>query len=173
MTKDTLSSQVEEWRDFPGYPSHEVSSLGRVRRKAYILEGARDPKGYLSVVFYPEGRKKPKRLSFHRAVATAFLGRPSSDDLVVAHLNGKPSDNRVENLAWATPKVNSSHKWQHGTQRHGESVPQAKLTVEQVREIRRRGDAAESPTRIARDYGVKRESVRDIINRKNWRWLKD
>lgn len=51
----------------------------------------------------------------HRLVLLAFDGPPPEGCKHAAHLNGKRTDNRIENLMWATPVENMSHKADHGT----------------------------------------------------------
>ena len=59
------------------------------------------------------------RYQVHRLVLAAFVG-PCPVGYQCAHLNNVRDDNRVENLAWVTPKENISHKWLHGTMPAGD-----------------------------------------------------
>ncbi len=56
-------------------------------------------------------------------------------------------------------------------QRHayGERSPMAKLTLEQIQDIRRRHAAGETQTALAREYGVRQGHVSRIIRRASWR----
>jgi hypothetical protein len=56
--------------------------------------------GYVMVTLRKNGEAKSGYM--HRMVAKAFLGDFSGNGLEVCHLNGNPSDNRVENLRWDT-----------------------------------------------------------------------
>lgn len=51
----------------------------------------------------------------HRLVALVFLGPPRDGD-EVRHLDGKPSNNVVKNLAWGTHLENMQDMVRHGTQ---------------------------------------------------------
>jgi hypothetical protein len=99
----------EEWRDVPGFPGYEVSSLGRVRSVDRIIahrsgEGARrlrgkvlapssnGPHGYLSVMLGAGTRRY-----VHRLVASAFIG--SIDGMDVDHADANPANNAASNLA--------------------------------------------------------------------------
>lgn len=55
----------------------------------------------------------------------------------------------------------------------GERHPCAKLTVAKVIEIRRRIASGETQQAVADSYGVKRESVREIIKGRNWAWVEE
>jgi hypothetical protein len=55
----------------------------------------------------------------------------------------------------------------------GERSNHAKLTAEQVREIRRRRAAGEKAIDLAREYGVRRGNIFCIVTRKTWRHLED
>jgi hypothetical protein len=50
----------------------------------------------------------------------------------------------------------------------GERAPFAKLTADQVREIRLRVDAGEMQTSLAKDFGVSKSAINLIIKRKSW-----
>lgn len=54
---------------------------------------------------------------------------------------------------------------------YGEACPWAKLTVEQVLEIRGRYAAGWSRVALAAEYGVARKTIWEIVNGKTWAWL--
>ena len=56
-----------------------------------------------------------------------------------------------------------------GTSNRGTKHPRNKLTEEQVREIRRRGE--ENQARLAEEFGVTRFAICNIIHRRTWTWL--
>lgn len=117
------SSDVEMWKAIEGIPHYEVSSIGRVRSLERVVRsgkptGFRTVKpgvmktfvsrktGYMQIAIYT------RRYSVHRLVAKAFLGAPPTPKHVVNHLNGKPADNRVENLEWTTASGNMKHAYE-------------------------------------------------------------
>lgn len=67
---------------------------------------------------------------------------------------------------WPKGRKRPHVRWQEGEKNH-----MAKLTVQQVREIRRRFDRGDEPQEIADDFGVVRSNVHMIGLRQRWGWL--
>lgn len=122
--------QREIWKPITGFEGYyEVSDDGQVRSVSRVLtrkNGAKltvrervlkvrnspNPRDYPSVGLYKPGNK-PVYKKVHILVAEAFLGeRP--DGYYVCHNNGIPTDNRVENLRYGTPRSNSLDTIRHG-----------------------------------------------------------
>lgn len=113
----------EEWRVVKDFPNYVVTSLGRVfntktgrelKAHKFCASGAkRNSYNYYRywVRLYNNG--KHKNYYIHQLVANAFLDKPDEIDLVVNHKNHDTSDNRVENLEWATRASNSSDQLNH------------------------------------------------------------
>lgn len=54
---------------------------------------------------------------------------------------------------------------------YGEASPMAKLTEEQVLEIRSRYARGWSRVALAAEYGVARKTIWEIVHNKTWAWL--
>ena len=120
----------EEWRDVPGWEGfYQVSSVGRVKsvertimrgqcpmhiRERIMAVYPRDS-GHLVVSTLRKPSGESYRPTVHQLVAFAFIGDRRAEGLEIRHLNGDPSDNRVENLAWGTRAENVADMIDHGT----------------------------------------------------------
>lgn len=97
---------TEIWKDIEGYDGrYQVSNKGRVRSDRKVLSPGKRKTGYCFVVLY--GAEQKKTATVHRLVAKAFILNPNNYP-EVDHINGDPSDNRVENLRWCTHGQNNS-----------------------------------------------------------------
>jgi hypothetical protein len=105
----------------------------------------------------------------HHLVLTAFVG-PCPPGLECCHNDGNPANNHVSNLRWDTRFANIHDSIRHGTFPTGERHGSAKLTAQQVAEIRARREVGETQRALARAYGVDPSSISAIIHRKLWRY---
>lgn len=122
-------SNNEQWRAVKGFEGYAVSSLGRVKSverivtshnqhgtyqktlKERILKPAKDKDGYLYVVLYKNGIRKPYLV--HRLVALAFIPNPDPDRYTIVNhkiegAEGKLT-NTVENLEWCDIPYNNAY----------------------------------------------------------------
>lgn len=99
----------EEWKTIKQFPLYEASTFGRFRRKydCKIIGGTVSHNGYLHVGFMKNGKQITK-LS-HRIIAETFLIKPSDKHEVVNHKDHNRTNNRVDNLEWATRSHNARH----------------------------------------------------------------
>ncbi len=102
---------AEVWRDVPGYEGlYQVSDRGAVKNvRGRHLKTQRIQNGYLRVRLY-DGHGSSKSMFVHRLAASAFIPNPENKPQV-NHLNGVKTDNRVENLEWATRSENQRHRY--------------------------------------------------------------
>lgn len=171
--------EEEEWRPIEGFPGYEVSSLGRVgswkpaRQRGgkipterYILKQfLHSGKVYRQVNIRPGTGFKTKLV--HLLVCEAFHGpRPAKHQ--IRHRNGKGWDNRASNLCWGTPVQNAADKLKHGTHIHGEKHSQARLSAEDVNDIR---GSTETAKALAARYGMSPSHIYDIRAHKRWAYL--
>jgi len=153
--------------------NYEVSDLGRVRRTdtgriLKPLTGSR----YLRVQLYQNGHGEHRVI--HQLVLEAFVGmRPEGKE--ANHKNLNRLDNRLENLEWISHSENLDHARQNGHWPIGERHGSAKLTEDNVREIRRlhrlkdrRYGSPYTAGRLAKRFGVTQKAVWHIVNGTTW-----
>lgn len=85
------------------------------------------------------------------------------------HLNGDALDNNVDNLAWGTPAQNYDDRAKHGRERRGEDHHKAKLSVGQVRELRRLRATGVTYPALAVKFGIAVSHAHRIANSESWR----
>lgn len=181
---------METWKPVVGFENlYEISNTGAVRSIVRVVEVSRPSGvyscrksskvrsvsynrcGYLKVTLY-KGTRLVTRL-VHRLVCEAFNGPPPSDKHTVNHKNGVKDDNRPENLEWATRGENIAHAIKHlGQTRIGVINGYAKLTEDDVREIRRRRARGETLPVIALAIGVSEGCVASAARGRSWSHVK-
>lgn len=116
-------------------------------------------KGYLNI------KIKGKTYKVHRLVALAYIPNPQNLPQV-NHIDGNKSNNQDSNLEWVNNSENQLHAWETGLQpvRHAINIS---LTQEQADAIRRTYTESEIGTsELARNYGVSKTTIKDILNAK-------
>lgn len=170
------------WRTVPDFPGYRVCDDGSVW-SCWVSHGKcgqrpdgrwRQLKPYLDKDGYHDFRLKNthgyKHFRGHRLVLELFVG-PCPDGMVAAHNNGIRQDNGLGNLRWATQSDNVRDKIKHGTSQLGERHGMAKLTAEEVIEIRRRKSLGESTRELASEFGIANVTAKFIISRRLWKHL--
>lgn len=160
---------MEIWKDIPGYEGlYQVSDMGRVKSlkrattSGRILKGRVKECGHVNVFLCKDGHVKTHYV--HSLVLLAFVGsRPANAQ--TRHLNSIPTDNRLCNLAYGSCSENMNDRSKSGNN------SKRKLSVYDVKEIRRRLADGERPTAIARDYKVAHTTVTAIASGKNYKWV--
>lgn len=160
----------EVFEPVAGYPRYLVSNLGRIYstiRSGRFLRQTVSPQGYRYVSLMGDDGKPVKHL-VHRLVAEAFVPRAPGFD-VVNHADGDKQNNKHDNLEWCTYADNNEHAKQNGLNRaFGDAHYNARLSVDAVREIKRRVATGESHKEIAIDFGIARQTVTKIAGGKAW-----
>lgn len=153
----------------PGFGGYFVSKFGDVFSlngqgfPARKMKPGVKPGGYLFVGLRDDsGCCKYKMV--HRLVAEAFIQNP--DGLPeVNHKDGNKRNNHVSNLEWVTRRQNAMHAFDIGIQKRGSQSPFAKLTPEQVRQIRVASGRYED---IGAKFGVCKQTICDVKRRRKY-----
>lgn len=175
----------EEWKDIKGYEGfYQISNFGRVKslggwcgtakRKEKIRSTSLTHDGYVKVRLIHQGKDKTMRV--HRLVAETFIPNPKNKN-TVNHIDGNKQNNTVSNLEWVDRTEQMLHAYNLGlkTSRTGSNNSNAKLTDEQIREIRKAyipyskefGTVA-----LAKKYGVTNRVIGLIVKNKAYKNVK-
>lgn len=165
---------------FPEFPGYAVGSDGSVW-SAHTWRGSKGwrelkpwPSGvrrlYLTITLHIRegGRCKGYPRLVHRLVLEAFVG-PCPEGMECRHFPDRnPRNNRRENLRWGTPVENAHDQVVHGTKadQSGENSSAARLTWEQVRDIRKK--KTDLMRQLATDYGVSERQIYSIWRNTKW-----
>lgn len=154
-----------EWKQIPGWPGYEASDEGQVRSASQVLTPQSQPSGHLALMI------RRRKLRVHHAVLLAFVG-PCPDGMECRHLNDDPTDNRLANLRWGTRTENRADAEANGRIAHGAARPAARLTDEQVQQIRDIHKAGGRTLRsLGAEFGVSHTAIRHIVNATKWRHI--
>ena len=140
----------EIWKDVEGYIGrYQVSNLGNIKSLNYrgtgqerILKQMFNTSGYLQVGLYKDGKSKLHMT--HKLVAEAFIENPDNK-VRVSHINTNRTDNRAENLCWASQKEIRNRP-------DNQKRPRRRITAKVFCE----GTIYNSVAECAEHYGVKR-----------------
>ena len=156
------------WYEIPGVPSLELSGdlsfrgprgLRKLRHdcngRPYVL--ARKSPGPDST-----GEVRQDKVMLHRAVMSVILGRKLSRDEFVCHRDDDPRNNWPDNLYLGDHSSNAADSLRNGGRVRGEQHPFAKLSDEQVREIRRALARGERGSDLARACEVHKSTISRI-----------
>lgn len=175
---------MEEWKDIPGYEGkYQASTDGRIRGvdrvqtitdtrgrtyqrtvKGVVLKDCPGTNGYRYVGLRRTNKSDNATFeAVHIMVAATFLGkRPQG--LYVCHKDGDKTNNAVENLRYDTGRENMLDIYRCG----GKC---AKLSVDDVREIKERLETGESRRSIANRFGVSYQSIYNIEKGVRFSWV--
>lgn len=128
---------------------------------------SKNPAGYGLISF------RGAHMNASRAMCIVAHGEPETPGLDAAHSCGKGNQGCVNprHLRWDTRSGNFSDMVEHGTARRGELNPLAKLTADDIAEIRAlRGMI--SQREIGLRFSIDPSNVSHIQRGKSWGWLK-
>jgi hypothetical protein len=171
---------MEVWKPVPGWEGYyDVSDHGRVRShyhkgkprvRPWIKKPVVQRRGYHQIAFVSGERYE--RTTIHRLVLKAFIG-PCPDHMEGCHLDGNPSNNRLDNLKWGTKAENMAHRDDHGRTVKGEKQWEALFTEAEVKDMRARYASGEKLSKLVNslvaEKGCDPSTVRKIIARQLWK----
>lgn len=172
----------------PGFPGYYATKDGK------IFNGPRELSQHIQSKGYRQVHTDKGSTLVHRLVALAWLEKTGT---VVHHKNGNKTDNRVENLEWTSQRRNAylrkdaipekhcpvcqklfkpkdratntcsvecGHRWSSGENSLG-----AKLTEDDVRNIRKYRALGRPAKQLSELYHITESTVCDIYKRRSWK----
>lgn len=151
----------EIWKDIEGYEDvYQVSNLGRVKRvtTGRVLKGISSGCGYVQVDLSKHGTTSKKLI--HRLVAQAFILN-TENKLEVNHIDEDKTNNRVDNLEWATRQENNNHGTHNEKVSKSKSIPIIAINIKS-------GESKEfyGASECARQLGLNPSHVSEVITGK-------
>lgn len=190
--KLAASTDEEVFVDLPG-TNYQISSWGRVKNKetGHInVHYVHNRVGYMRAELF-DGKGVKKRYFLQRLVASAFVpNRHPETKIQVNHKDGDRTNNRFDNLEWVSKSENmihayhvskrkigfayghggSSKVWNKGQKGKIESAKKrlatlAKNTPELQQEIFAKYQNGQTPFEIAKEYGMRKNTIKNTIKR--------
>jgi hypothetical protein len=139
------------------YPNYSVTEDGKVlnNKTNRELKPIINSNGYYAVGLCNKG--KVAMTLIHRLVASAFLIN-SNNKKEVNHINGIKTNNRIENLEWATRSENMKHAFKNGLKI---------ITNKQIQESRKRLSKKVLNTQTGIFYKSAKEAAMELQINKN------
>ena len=159
---------TERWKRVAGFgDAYEISDSGSIRSFKRSLDNVMNttitPSGHRFVGLSLNGIRYTKYI--HRLVLEAFVG-PCPEGMECRHLDGDPSNNRVDNLKWGTSTENAADMVRHGTVSVGEKNGRSKLCELDVWLIR---NVDLTTSKIAEFLGISQKTASDARRRITWK----
>jgi len=187
---DFENKEIEIWKDIKGYKGYyKVSNMGRVKSLKRVIKNA-GIFGNIKQYFFKEKILKPiianmgyhhiilcknnirKQKLIHRLVAQAFLPNPNNY-LYVCHKDDNGLNNNIDNLFWATPKMNTDDM----CAKNRNIIPKgilngmAKLNNKQVRVIKYCIKLGMKNIDIAKCFMLNKARISAIKNNRQWKHI--
>ena len=107
---------INIYSDIPNWSRYKITRQGVVVSKSH-----RQPRkfnlgrnGYLNALLITDDGRQTT-VGLHQLLALAFIAKPKTDEkLIVNHINGIKTDNRLSNLEWVTYQRNTEHAGELG-----------------------------------------------------------
>jgi len=163
----------ESWITIKEFPSYSISNKGRIKRiinsitskKGKFLIPNKLKSGHLWITLR-KNNTSFRRL-VHRLVLSNFIS-PCPQEMETRHLDGNPSNNKIENLVWGTRKENCRDKVNSINNQKGSKHGMSKLNETMVIEIRKLNINGVRPRDLGPKYHVSPQLISKIIHKRIW-----
>lgn len=148
-------------KKIPGYSRYTITQCGNVFGVRNRKLKTSNCNGY-PVVTISRDDKKKTTIGVHRLMALTWIPNPLNLP-VVDHKNGNREDYSLSNLRWVTQKENMQSAY------YDRNQPSAILSVAKVNKIKALLSQGVSSGEIAKQYGVKTQTISSIRRGKIWK----
>ena len=185
---------MEIWKDIKGYEGvYQISNTGLVKSLSRALIRGRGglyilPEKLLKIKVNRGGYQvvhlrtnKNWYPTVHKLVAEAFIPNPENKQ-TVNHINGVKTDNKVENLEWATHSEQVIHAIATGLYKQpdislytkrGSENPISKIKEEDIPEIKKLRESGMTYREIGEKYNIGISQVFRICKNQSWEWMNE
>jgi hypothetical protein len=174
-----LPGDPENFRGVAGFPGYMASRSGDIwtclagrwgMGRGFALAWKKLTPHYTNgrprVYLYREGSRTRRQVA--HLILEAFIG-PMPSGMECLHADDNPRNSSLANLRWGTKLENEREKTIKGRRPTGENSGTAKLTEDQVREIKQKLAGGAKTTHLAREYGVSQGSIWFIKSGHRWK----
>jgi hypothetical protein len=172
-----------EFALIPGHTAYRLSRCGRLQtclKKGHQAAGARSDRwkdlkgcvnrdGYRVFVLNQDGGGKT--YFYLHVLLMQVFGGPCPEGHEVCHRDDNKANNGLDNLYYGTRQNNIHDAFRNGRLKRGGASPYAKVSDEQVAEIRARADAGlrwGEQKQMAHQYGLSQSQICNIIKGRAW-----
>ncbi len=157
------------WKQHPVYTKYYFCDDGRVvsycrKNPIQIYGTTAGQQKYRAIPV--DGSKK---IYIHRTICELFNGLPKNGE-ICRHLDGNKYNNAASNLSWGSSYDNCQDMILHGNALVGEKNPMAKLTEDQVEQIRCKREKTKMPYyKLAKEFNVSTMTAFRAATKRSWK----
>lgn len=158
------------WKDIIGYEGlYQINQIGEVistRRsgsKGTILKFGRTNRGHKQVTLSKNGKRKT--FAIHKLIFINFIGE-IPNGMQIDHTDGVKDHNYPENLRLVTASQNTQYAYELG-------LNKSKLTVNEVKQIKRLLREGGSIRKIGKTFNVSGSVIFSIKHNKTWNHVEE
>ena len=158
-------------KPYPNNEKYVVFPSGAVwsSKTSRFMKTHTDNSGYHHISFYKKGKRTTRLL--HRVVLETYRG-PCPKGSEALHNDADKSNNGILNLKWGTKQENMEDSKKYFMAHGGTNSAMAKLTPQNVKDIRSLVKQGMSNRKVAKLFDVDHSAISRINTGKTYRWVR-